>query len=145
MLNINKGTACSPALDLYKRQRQPSLAVDMAQVSSSFTNIELALSLVLVPVIAILTKFDLLLEEMQQQIEGEEELEDEEAEEEAEKRATMIFEEHFKKVLMGMKHPPTHVINLSNGIFPKGQSGVGTYDLFSAGCGEDEHSHGRFG
>ncbi|KZS96242.1 hypothetical protein SISNIDRAFT_407322 [Sistotremastrum niveocremeum HHB9708] len=68
-----------------------------------------------VPVIAILTKFDLLMEEMQQKVEDDGELEDDEAEEEAEKQATAIYEEHFKKALMSMKYPPTQVIKLSNG------------------------------
>lgn len=92
-----------------------------------------------VPVIAILTKFDILLEEMQQRVEEEGELEDEEAEEEAEKRATNIFDEHFKSVLMGMKHPPTQVIKLSNGLSLANCNQAEVHSFFSTGGEEVQY------
>ena len=74
----------------------------------------------IVPVVAIVTKFDAFLQDMQQKLEEKAEEEDEEVDDdelaklaviEAEKR----FEQHYKKPLESMKHPPRAVVTLSEG------------------------------
>ena len=74
----------------------------------------------IVPVVAIVTKFDTSLQDMQQKLEEKAEEEDEEVDDaeleklavtEAEKR----FKQHYKKPLESMQHPPRAVVTLSEG------------------------------
>ena len=73
-----------------------------------------------VPVVAIVTKFDTFLQDMQQKLEEKAEEEDEEVDDdELEKLAVLEadkrFEQHYKKPLESMKHPPRAVVTLSEG------------------------------
>ena len=73
-----------------------------------------------VPVVAIVTKFDTFLQDAQQKIEerAEEEdqvIDDDEVERLATVQANVQFEQHYKKPLVDMKHPPKAVVTLSEG------------------------------
>ena len=74
----------------------------------------------IVPVVAIMTKFDLFLQDMQKKIEEQaeeenQEIDDAEVEKLAAIQANVLFEQHYKKPLDNMKHPPKAVLTLSEG------------------------------
>ena len=74
----------------------------------------------IVPVVAIVTKFDTFLQDMQQKLEEKaeeegEEVDDDELEKLAVIEAEKRFEQHYKKPLESMKHPPRAVVTLSEG------------------------------
>jgi hypothetical protein len=73
-----------------------------------------------VPVVAIVTKFDTFLQDVQQKLEEsaeeeDQEVDDDEVEKLAEIQADMQFEQHYKGPLNDMKHPPKAVVTLSEG------------------------------
>jgi hypothetical protein len=73
-----------------------------------------------VPVVAIVTKFDTFLQDVQQKIEEraeeeDQEIDDDEVERLATVQANVQFEQHYKKPLVDMKHPPKAVVTLSEG------------------------------
>lgn len=73
-----------------------------------------------VPVVAIVTKFDTFLQDVQQKLEESaeeenQEVDDDEVEKLAEIQADMQFEQHYKGPLYDMKHPPKAVVALSEG------------------------------
>ena len=73
-----------------------------------------------VPVVAIVTKFDTFLQDAQQKIEEraeeeDQEIDDDEVERLATVQANVQFEQHYKKPLVDMKHPPKAVVTLSGG------------------------------
>ena len=73
-----------------------------------------------VPVVAIVTKFDTFVQDAQQKIEEraeeeDQEMDDDEVERLATVQATVQFEQHYKKPLVEMKHPPKAVVTLSEG------------------------------
>ena len=73
-----------------------------------------------VPVVAIVTKFDTFLQDVQQKLEEsaekeDQEVDDDEVEKLAEIQADMQFEQHYKGPLYDMKHPPKAVVALSEG------------------------------
>jgi hypothetical protein len=75
-----------------------------------------------VPVVAIVTKFDTFLQDVQQKIEEhaeeeDEEIDDDEVERLATTQANVQFEQHYKKALDDMQHPPKAVVTLSEGKF----------------------------
>ncbi|EDQ98322.1 uncharacterized protein LACBIDRAFT_336070, partial [Laccaria bicolor S238N-H82] len=83
------------------------------------------------PVVAIVTKFDTFLQDMQQKLEEKAEEEDEEVDDdELEKiagvEADKRFEQHYKKPLLSMQHPPRAVVTLSEETQRQARSG---YDL----------------
>ena len=74
------------------------------------------------PVIAVFTKFDLLVQdELQRLIESrededsDEDIDEEELEKQAEKLAEEKFKKHFQAVLLKKPFPPQAVVTLSNG------------------------------
>ena len=74
------------------------------------------------PVVAIFTKFDLLVQDELQRLtesreeeEEEEDIDDEELEKQAEKLAEEKFKKHFQTVLLKKPFPPQSVVTLSNG------------------------------
>ena len=74
----------------------------------------------IVPVVAIVTKFDTFLQDMQQKLEekAEEEVKevnDDELEKLAVIEADKQFEQHYKKPLLSMQHPPRAIVTLSEG------------------------------
>ena len=73
-----------------------------------------------VPVVAVVTKFDTFLQDAQQKIEEraeeeDQEIDDDEVERLATIQANVQFEQHYKKPLVDMKHPPKAVVTLSEG------------------------------
>jgi hypothetical protein len=73
-----------------------------------------------VPVVAIVTKFDTFLQDVQQKLEEsaeeeDQEVDDDEVEKLAEIQAVMQFEQHYKGPLNDMKHPPKAIVTLSEG------------------------------
>ena len=73
-----------------------------------------------VPIVAIVTKFDTFLQDVQQKIEEraeeeDEEIDDDEVEKLAITQANVLFEQHYKKPLDDMQHPPKAVVTLSEG------------------------------
>ena len=73
-----------------------------------------------VPVVAIVTKFDTFVQDAQQKIEEraeeeDQEIDDDEVERLATVQANVQFEQHYKKPLVDMKHPPKAVVTLSEG------------------------------
>lgn len=71
-----------------------------------------------VPIVAIVTKFDTFVQDVQQKLEESAEEEDEEVDDDdveklAEIQADMQFEQHYKGPLNDMKHPPKAVVTLS--------------------------------
>ncbi|KIJ96944.1 hypothetical protein K443DRAFT_269853 [Laccaria amethystina LaAM-08-1] len=71
-----------------------------------------------VPVVAIVTKFDTFLQDVQQKLEESAEEEDQEVDDDqveklAEIQADVQFERHYKGPLNNMKHPPKAVVALS--------------------------------
>ncbi|KIK06264.1 hypothetical protein K443DRAFT_635320 [Laccaria amethystina LaAM-08-1] len=85
-----------------------------------------------VPIVAIVTKFDTFLQDMQQKLEekAEEEDEDVQDDDELEKLAVIEadkrFEQHYKKPLESMQHPPRAVVTPSEETQRQARSG---YDL----------------
>ena len=74
----------------------------------------------LVPVVAIATKFDTFLQDMHQKLEEKAEEEDEEVDDDELEKLAVIeadkqFEQHYKKPLLSMQHPPRAVVTLSEG------------------------------
>ena len=74
----------------------------------------------IVPVVAIVTKFDIFLQDMHQKLEEKAEKEDQDVDDdELEKLAAIEadkrFEQHYRKPLEGMQHPPRAVVTLSEG------------------------------
>ena len=73
----------------------------------------------IVPIVAIVTKFDTFLQDVQQKLEEkaeeDEEVDDDELEKLAIIEADKRFEQHYKKPLEGMQHPPRAVVTLSEG------------------------------
>ena len=73
-----------------------------------------------VPVVAIVTKFDTFLQDMQQKLEEKAEEEDEEVDDDELEKLAVIeadkrFEQHYKNPLFSMRHPPRAVVTLSEG------------------------------
>ena len=73
-----------------------------------------------VPIVAIVTKFDTFLQDVQQKLEEsaeeeDQEVDDDEIEKLAEIQADMQFEKHYKAPLNNMKHPPQAVVTISEG------------------------------
>ncbi|KAE9395946.1 hypothetical protein BT96DRAFT_825471, partial [Gymnopus androsaceus JB14] len=82
-------------------------------------NINLKLHLIWFPVVAIITKFDAFVQDIQQKIEedaeGEgKEVDDNEIEEEAIKEATDKFEKHYQQPLQRLPYPPSAVVALAD-------------------------------
>ena len=71
----------------------------------------------IVPIVATVTKFDTFLQDMQQKLEDEEneEVDDDELEKLAVIEVDKRFEQHYKKPLESMQHPPRAVVTLSEG------------------------------
>ena len=74
----------------------------------------------IVPVVAIVTKFDTFLQDMQQKLEEKAEEEDEEVDDDEIEKLAVVeadkqFEQHYKKPLLSMQHPPRAVVTLSEG------------------------------
>ena len=74
----------------------------------------------IVPVVAIVTKFDAFLQDMQQKLEEKAEEEDEEVDDDEIEKLAVVeadkkFEQHYKKPLLSMQHPPRAVVTLSEG------------------------------
>ncbi|KZP06100.1 hypothetical protein FIBSPDRAFT_764923, partial [Athelia psychrophila] len=72
-----------------------------------------------VPVVAIITKFDSFVQDIQQKMEEDadeegREIDDDELEEEANKEATDKFEKHYKQALQCLPHPPRAVVALAD-------------------------------
>jgi hypothetical protein len=75
---------------------------------------------VIVPIVAIVTKFDTFLQDMQQKLEEKAEEEDEEVDDDELEKLAVVeadkrFEQHYKKPLESMQHPPRAVVTLSEG------------------------------
>ena len=73
-----------------------------------------------VPIVAIMTKFNTFLQDVQQKIEEhaeekDEEIDDDQVEKVATTQANVQFEQHYKKPLDDMQHPPKAVVMLSEG------------------------------
>ena len=73
-----------------------------------------------VPVVAIVTKFDTFLQDMQQKLEEKAEEDDDEVDDDELEKLAVIeadkrFEQHYKKPLLSMQHPPRAVVTLSEG------------------------------
>jgi hypothetical protein len=70
-----------------------------------------------VPVLAIVTKFDdfvrNILQDLEENAEGEEEISEEELEENALRTAESIADTHYTKPLMNLPYPPREVVYLS--------------------------------
>ncbi|KIK06295.1 hypothetical protein K443DRAFT_290391 [Laccaria amethystina LaAM-08-1] len=71
-----------------------------------------------VPIVAIVTKFDTFLQDMQQKLEEKAEEEDEEVDDDELEKLAVVeadkrFEQHYKKPLESMQHPPRAVVTLS--------------------------------
>ena len=69
---------------------------------------------------AIVTKFDTFLQDMQQKLEEKAEEEDEEVDDDELERLAVIeadkrFEQHYRKPLENMQYPPRAVVTLSEG------------------------------
>ncbi|EDR01188.1 uncharacterized protein LACBIDRAFT_333547, partial [Laccaria bicolor S238N-H82] len=84
-----------------------------------------------VPIVAIVTKFDTFVQDVQQKLEESAEEEDEEVDDDdveklAEIQADMQFEQHYKGPLNDMKHPPKAVVTLSKELQSKERN---IYDL----------------
>ncbi|KZP09573.1 hypothetical protein FIBSPDRAFT_233442 [Athelia psychrophila] len=72
-----------------------------------------------VPVVAIITKFDSFVQDIQQKMEEDadaegSEVDDDELEKEANKEATDKFEKHYKQALQSLPHPPRAVVVLAD-------------------------------
>ena len=72
---------------------------------------------------AIVTKFDIFLQDMHQKLEEkaekeDEEFDDDELEKLAATEADKRFEQHYKRPLLSMQHPPRAVVTLSEGEIP---------------------------
>jgi len=68
-----------------------------------------------VPVVAIVTKFDTFVQDVQQKIEEaaeDEELDDQEIEKQAGGQANALFEQHYKQALENLPFPPKAVVSL---------------------------------
>lgn len=88
-----------------------------------FLGIRLAVLMAMIaPVIAILTKFDVLLDECQQEAEESGDFDDEEDEDQIFGAAAIIaerkFRDHVRAPLLAMPKPPSAVIRVSNGKCP---------------------------
>ncbi|KZP04309.1 hypothetical protein FIBSPDRAFT_767610 [Athelia psychrophila] len=84
-----------------------------------------------VPVVAIITKFDSFVQDIQQKMEEDadaegSEVDDDELEKEANKEATDKFEKHYKQALQSLPHPPRAVVVLADEHVKGGQH---IYDL----------------
>ena len=75
------------------------------------------------PIIAVFTKFDILVqdelqrltESKEDELEDDEDIDEEELEKQAEKVAEEKFKKHFQAVLLKKPFPPKAVVTLSNG------------------------------
>ena len=75
------------------------------------------------PIVAVFTKFDILVQdELQRLIESvedeDEDIDEEELERQAEKVAKEKFKKHFQDVLLKKPFPPQAIVTLSNGESP---------------------------
>ena len=85
------------------------------------------------PIVAVFTKFDILVQDELQRLiesrEGEdsdEDIDEEELEKQAEKVAEETFKKHFQAVLLKKPFPPQAVVTLSNGESPLAPITLGT-------------------
>ena len=69
----------------------------------------------IVPIVAIVTKFDKFLLETEKKLEEGEEVDDDKLEELAVVEAEKLFKQHYEKPLLNMQHPPRAVVTLSEG------------------------------
>ena len=90
------------------------------------------------PIVAVFTKFDILVQdELQRLIESredededeDEDIDEEELEKQAEKVAEEKFKKHFQAVLLKKPFPPQAVVTLSNGESPSAPITPFEYDI----------------
>lgn len=112
------GIVFQRAVALYRKQKGDFSPQLMAQVSvctlHRFSDSDIRL---VAPVIAVVTKFDSLVERCAQEISesGRYNVDDPELNESAEVLAKSRFEEYYRKPLLSSSHPPKAVVRLRDG------------------------------